>query len=647
MTPRVSVIVPNQKSARWVAETIETLIRQTMSQWELIVVDDGSDPDLPETVEGFADRYASGPISLVVVSNKRCPIPALVNSGIRHMSGDYFAWLNPGELLEPQKLELQSRVLDENPQVGLVHSSYVTTDPNGSETGPHHSPDDGSDAFLRLVKGDCINPNTALIRRCTLEEVGPFVETDGTFPELWRAAAYRQTLRIALRSEIGYIDRVLGRSRCWNPDTEYSRLSLGSSLEKGFIADCFEEYAVQATPELVVALFHRGLIGVATRGFRALSVRDQARAIDLVKHPGLDRTWFARHSERWWSPAFSTQVVQPARREWRVVGEESNGLSGATGAVHVRPGTVSSHDPSPTTLRAVELKAEARAGGVLIAEEDEHVLGNPTVERIPKVPDGALQQHLLVEVDGLGKALGTDRLLAARMILDWASNSANFGAGSQIVTETNEFLGESATELYYEHFLPNRGAVYCGGMAVFYDRVLKAFGYDSFTINFGDVRDGLSHVAVSLPICDGATLKHYLFDPTFNTTFHYRAGGCQLDFFELVDAFDAGGLDRIEVRTRSIQGRDWISIGPLMEPFFGLKEVIGDRYVYGRSDGRLTDYLEKCGREFAANGYEPGLAGFVQLMRARMFSLGWCAFVPATDDFANKLQVRGIPFGPP
>ncbi len=93
--------------------------------------------------------------------------------------------------------------------------------------------------------------------------------------------------------------------------------------------------------------------------------------------------------------------------------------------------------------------------------------------------------------------------------------------------------------------------------------------------------------------CGGG--KHYLFDPTFNTTFHDRAGGCQLDFFELVDALDAGGLDRIEVRTRSIQGRDWISIGPLMESFFGLKEVIGDRYVYGRSDGRLTDYLENCG----------------------------------------------------
>ena len=50
---------------------------------------------------------------------------------------------------------------------------------------------------------------------------------------------------------------------------------------------------------------------------------------------------------------------------------------------------------------------------------------------------------------------------------------------------------------------------------------------------------------------------------------------------------------------------------------------------------------------FAANGYDPGLRGFVQLMRARMFSHGPCEFRPATDDFANKLKVRGIPFGPP
>ena len=59
MTPRVSVIIPNFKNAQLVAETIETLIRQTMSAWELIVVDDGSDSALPEMIEGYGNRYAS------------------------------------------------------------------------------------------------------------------------------------------------------------------------------------------------------------------------------------------------------------------------------------------------------------------------------------------------------------------------------------------------------------------------------------------------------------------------------------------------------------------------------------------------------------------------------------------------------------
>lgn len=694
--PKVSVIIPNQKNAPFLAQTIETLIAQTMSEWELIVVDDGSDSNLPETVQSYSDRCPPGAISLVVVSDKPAGIPALVNSGVCRMNSEYFAWLNPGELLEPTKLEDQVRLLDENPTVGLVYSSYVTIDVAGDVTGEYHPPDGRSDTFLRLVESDCINPNTALVRRSILDQVGPFVETDKTFPDLWRAAAYRHTLRIALKSEIGCIARILQRSRSWSPDMEYSRLSLGSPLERGFVADCFEEEAATPTPELVAALVRRGLIGVSTRAFRALSVADQARALDLVKISGLDRTWFARHSARWWSPAFSGEVATAACRDCRIVQGDLDDLSGVNTAgpagstavmesVTVLPrNTVWRLAPRDSSIgvhaadraqtddaldlehivvgdfddegREDLLGLDKKSGNwwrifgeqMLTEQQDENGRANLTVRRVPKVTNDTLAQHLMAEIDGLGKALGADRLLAARMLLDWASNAANFAVGNQIATETTQFVAAaSAAEIYYEQFLPRRGAVYCGGMAVFYDLVLKTFGYDSFTIDFGDISDGLSHVAVNVPVCDGTTLKHYIFDPTFNTTFHDRTSGDQLDFFELIDALDGDMLDRIEVITRSVQRRDWVSIGPLMESFFGLKEVLGDRYVYGRSDGRLTDYFVRYESVFAANGYDPGLRGFLQLMRTRMFSHGSCEFRPATEDFTDKLSVRGIPFGHP
>ena len=133
---------------------------------------------------------------------------------------------------------------------------------------------------------------------------------------------------------------------------------------------------------------------------------------------------------------------------------------------------------------------------------------------------------------------------------------------------------------------------------IFYDRVLKIFGYDSFTLNFGDMRDGLSHVATCVPIWDSARHGNITFSIRRSTQrFMTVAGGCQLDFFELIDALDTDTLDKIEVTSGSVQGRDWVSIGALEQSFFGLKEVIGDRYVYGRSDGRLTDYLERFKRE--------------------------------------------------
>ena len=657
MTPRVSIIIPNQKNAPLVAETMETVLRQTMNEWELIVVDDGSDTALPEIIQSYNDRNRGSAISLIIVSDRPTGIPALVNSGRHHTRGEYFAWLNPGELLEPGKLETQVVFLDANPEAGLVHSACITIDPNGREIGEFYPSDDAPNAFLRLLERDCINPNTSLVRRRILDEVGPFVETDRTFPELWRASAYRHTLRIALRSEIGCVNQVLQKSCSWSPVMEYSRLSLGTPLERSFVADCFEEHLVNPTPEIVATLSRNGLMGVSSRAFRTLSVSDQDRALDLLDISGLDRTWFARHSDRhsdrWSSPAFSTSVP-PTRPTRRIVRDESQDLSettatrlariGAADDTGMRPGDPTVHPDVPVV---VQLTADTRGERMLIEQAHTEFGGNLIVEKVPKVPNRALERHLLNEIEGLQEALETDRLLAARMALDWASNAANFAVGSQIATETAAAIpGASAGEIYYEQFLPNRGAVFCGGMAEFYDGVLKLFGYDSFTINYGDLRNGLSHVVVIVPVLDGPAWRHYLFDPTFNTTFHDRASGCQLDFFELVDALRSDSLDWVEVISRSVQGRDWVSIGALKESFFGLKEVMGDRYVYGRSDGRLTDYIERYKREFAANGYGPGIRGFVQLMRARMFAHGPCDCREATNDFAEKLRARGIPFGP-
>ena len=295
MTPRVSIVVPNYNYGRFIAETLDSVIGQTFTDWELIVVDDNSTDESRKIVEGFIQRHPERRISLVI--NSQGPArgatsgtPTPINIGIRQMHGDYFAWLSSDDIFEPDKLEAQVRFLDENPAVGLVHTAYVAIDANGRQIGDFHPPNEfETDAFTALLDGNFINGNTVLIRRDVLEEVGPFLETDPEFPELWRVAEYYHWLKIAQRGPIACVDHLLHRSRRHAGNADFNGSSMGSALERMFIRRCFEEQSVEVTPEIVAALGGRGLMSVFAQAFERLSDDDRARALQLFRDIEADR----------------------------------------------------------------------------------------------------------------------------------------------------------------------------------------------------------------------------------------------------------------------------------------------------------------------------------------------------------------------
>ncbi len=611
--PKVSVIVPNYNYGRFIGEALDSVIRQTLTDWELIVVDDNSTDDSREIVGSYIQRHPDRNISLVVNPQGPSGAPAPINLGMREARGHYLAWLSSDNVIEPDKLDAQVRFLDENPAVGLVHSAYITIDSDGCQIGDCHPPGEfETDAFTTLLDGNFINGNTVLIRSEVLADVGPFVETDVRFPGLGRASEYHHWLLIALRHPIACIDRPLLRARRHAGNAHDNSRYIESCLESSFALGCFEQQRVELTPGIVAALGRRGVMSVFIEAFAHLPDEDQARALQLYEASGVDDGWFARHSVGWRAPSSIERFGDRCEE-------------GASGVVHRTPG-----GSGPVHCQGVnELSRERLA-----------------LEEVPATTDATLRQQLLIEIDGLGDALVTDRMLAARMLLNWASNAGNYAQSSDLAqVTTDSVLKASVAEIYYDQFLPNKGALYCSGMALFYDRLLKMFGYDAFTINFGDLRDWLTHVAVIVPVSDGTAWEHHIFDPTFNTTFHDRVTGCQLGMFELIDALDTDSMDSVVAHSESMDSRDWISIGPLKESFFFLRDVVGDRYVYGRSDGRFVDFLDRNTRELAANGYAGGLKGLAQLMRARMFSIGPCGNATATQDFTRQLEARGIPLG--
>ena len=81
----------------------------------------------------------------------------------------------------------------------------------------------------------------------------------------------------------------------------------------------------------------------------------------------------------------------------------------------------------------------------------------------------------------------------------------------------------------------NLAAVYCGGSSLFFNKVLTLFGINSLTVDFGDLNHSLTHTTVMVTKRSRNRWNYYIFDPTFNVTFHNADNGNFLTISEILD----------------------------------------------------------------------------------------------------------------
>lgn len=116
--PKVSVVMPCYNAAATLNETLESIQAQTYGDFEVVVVDDGSEDDTREILAGWAENDERfKPLYL----EHGGIIPAL-NAGIEACQGEYIARMDADDLMHPQRLENQAAHLDEYPGVTLVSS---------------------------------------------------------------------------------------------------------------------------------------------------------------------------------------------------------------------------------------------------------------------------------------------------------------------------------------------------------------------------------------------------------------------------------------------------------------------------------------------------------------------------------------------
>lgn len=180
--PTISVVIPAFNSGQWIAQTVESVLAQTVQPSEIIVVDDGSTDDTRRRLAPYMDR-----IRYLLQANQGVAVAR--NSGIAAATGELIAFLDADDLWHPQKLEIQLRAMADHPRLGLLGTgAFDLPAPAAAEAGPCGL---SMVPWRRLVVKNVFTTSSVMVRRDVLNKVGCFD------PELRGPEDFDLWLRIA------------------------------------------------------------------------------------------------------------------------------------------------------------------------------------------------------------------------------------------------------------------------------------------------------------------------------------------------------------------------------------------------------------------------------------------------------------------
>jgi len=160
-TPRVAVVLPVYNGERYLVESVESVLAQTFTDFELVVVDDGSTDHTAEILAGFRDPR----VRVIRFPENRGMVTAL-NTGIRESQSELIARMDADDICVPQRFERQVEFLDAHPNVGLCGT---WTQGFGEESSLMRPPVTPERIRARLFFGWAMDHPSLLMRRDVLQ----------------------------------------------------------------------------------------------------------------------------------------------------------------------------------------------------------------------------------------------------------------------------------------------------------------------------------------------------------------------------------------------------------------------------------------------------------------------------------------------
>lgn len=166
--PSVSVVVPCFNKGRFISRTLQSIQRQTLTDWECIIVDDGSTDNSGD----ICKAYAAEDPRFIYVRKANGGVSRARDAGRERVRGSYVHFLDADDFIPPGMYERYTEILRKHPEVALVYSDIVLVDEHDCEASRLKVPAELSDPYHDLLEGNFMLMSVPMVRREALERVG-------------------------------------------------------------------------------------------------------------------------------------------------------------------------------------------------------------------------------------------------------------------------------------------------------------------------------------------------------------------------------------------------------------------------------------------------------------------------------------------
>lgn len=253
--PRVTVFTPFYRNLRYFDQTIASVLGQSTSDFEYLMINDGDPADAEQIQSRFPD-----PRIRIINSPQRLGLSGSRNAGLHAARGALIAFIDSDDVCEPERLARQTEFLDSHPDHVLVGSALRFIDETSRTIGSRSYPESDEEIKRNLLVMNCIAQPSVMARRAALIEAGGY---DEQFPF---AEDYALWVRLARFGKFHNMQEPLVAYRIHEESGKHLRLRPALRDTTRLKIDAIRHHGFRPTPRAIASIIlHAALLLLPSR----------------------------------------------------------------------------------------------------------------------------------------------------------------------------------------------------------------------------------------------------------------------------------------------------------------------------------------------------------------------------------------------